>query len=282
MSIRIVTDSTCDLPQEVIQKYGIAVAPLFINVGEESYLDGIELSRQEFYTKLPDYPQHPTTGTPGTERFKQLYRGLTEEGASEIFSIHISKSLSGTVDVARSAAAEFKGAPVTVLDARQLSLGVGFVVEQAAKMAEAGLKREVILMALEDQIKRTRVFAALDTLEFLRRSGRMNRFVVGLGSLLQLKPILTMYDGQPGSEQVRTRAKALARVAEMVRESAPLERAALLHANAPEEAEALRQAVAELLPPGELYSMNITPVLGAHIGPGAVGFAVVSKEVKMS
>ncbi len=192
-------------------------------------------------------------------------------------SIHISESLSATVNVARSAAREFTDIPVTVLDARQLSLGVGFVVETAAHLAAVGEKLQEILEGLEDQIKRTHVFAALNTLEFLRRSGRMNRFVTGIGSLLQLKPILTMYNGKPGSEQRRTRARALARVVEKLVELQPLERAALVHTNAADEAQALGRSVAHLLPPGEMYSEDITPVIGAHIGPGAVGFAVIRK-----
>lgn len=278
MNLRIVTDSTCDLPASVIDQYQIKVAPLYINIGEESYRDGVDISRAEFYTSLADYPSHPTTGTPGMETFKQLYKEAAAEGADQVLSIHISESLSGTVNVAKTAALDFSRIPVTVLDARQLSLGVGFVVERAAQMAAAGISLEEILAALEDQITRTHVFAALDTLEFLRRSGRMNRFVTGIGSLLQLKPILTMYDGKPGSEQRRTRARALEHVRELMRRLQPFEKAALVHTHEPEEAEELRQSLAEILPGGEMYSEDITPVIGAHIGPGAVGFAVVRKS----
>jgi DegV family protein with EDD domain len=275
--IRIVTDSTCDLPRKVIQDLGIKVAPLYINIGRKSYLDGVDISREQFYTNLANYPHHPTTGTPGTERFKEVYREMAAEGADHVLSIHISESLSATVNIARTTAREFTEIPVTVLDSQQLSLGVGFTIETAAEMAKAGETLGEILKALEHQIKRTHVFAALDTLEFLRRSGRMNPFVTGIGSLLQLKPILTMYAGKPGSEQRRTRARALACMAEMLEELQPLERAALVHTNAAEEAQALRSSIAHLLPPGEMYCENITPVIGAHIGPGAVGFALIKK-----
>ncbi len=275
MPIRIVTDSTCDLPASVIERYRIKVAPLYINIGEKSYRDGVDISRSQFYTQLADFPQHPTTGTPGLALFKQLYGQAAEEGAEQVLSIHISESLSGTVDVARAAAREFSQIPVTVMDSRQLSLGVGFLVEKAAQMAEAGSTMAEILAALEDQTRRSHVFAALDTLEFLQRSGRMNRFVTGIGSLLQLRPILTMHDGKPGSEQRRTRARALARVHELLHQLGPFEQAALVHTHAAEEAEQLRQSAAELLPAREMYSEDITPVIGAHIGPGAVGFAVV-------
>lgn len=278
MKLRIVTDSTCDLPAIVIEQYQIKVAPLYINIGDESYRDGVDISRAEFYTSLPDYPSHPTTGTPGMDVFKGLYSQAAAEGADQVLSIHISESLSGTVNVAKTAALDFSAIPVTVLDARQLSLGVGFVVERAAQMAAAGNSLEDILVALDDQIRRTHVFAALDTLEFLRRSGRMNRFVTGIGSLLQLKPILTMYDGKPGSEQRRTRARSLERVRELMHKLQPFEKAGLVHTHEQEEAEELRQSVMETLPDGDMYSEDITPVIGAHIGPGAVGFAVVRKS----
>jgi DegV family protein with EDD domain len=157
-------------------------------------------------------------------------------------------------------------------------MGTGFQVESAARMAKEGKTLEEILPVLEDMAARSYVAAALDTLEFLRRSGRMNRFLTGLGSLLQLKPILTMQDGLPGSERVRTSPKAEARLLEMLEERQPLEKFALLHTNAPNEAQVFHSRISHLMPPGEVYSMDITPVIGAHIGPGAVGYAIISKK----
>ena len=276
MTIKIVTDSTCDLPQSVIEELDITVLSMYINIGDQGYLDGVEISRTEFYTKLPDYPAHPTTGTPGPESFRQAFQKLADEGADEILSIHISETLSATVQVVRQAAAEFNQVPVTVRDGGQLSLGTGIQVETAARMAQQGKSIEEILAALDDLGSRTFVTAALDTLEFLRRSGRMNMILTGIGSLLQLKPILTMKEGDAGSERVRTFAKAEARLIAMLQERVPIERFALLHTNAAEKAEALRKRIAHLLPDIEVISMDITPVLGAHIGPGAVGYAIVT------
>jgi DegV family protein with EDD domain len=276
MAIKIVTDSTCDLPKEIIQKLGVTVVPLYINVGDEGYLDGVEISREEFYTKLPGFDVHPTTGTPGIDTFANVYERLASEGAAQILSIHISKSLSATVEVAESAATIFDRIPVTVLDSRQLSLGTGFQVETAARMAQQGKTLDEILKALEDLAERTFVAASLETLEYLRRSGRMNGFMTGLGTLLQLKPILTMKKGLPGSVSVRTTAKAEARLIKMLEERQPIERFALLHTNTPDEAESFRAKIAELIPDREVFSMDITPVIGAHIGPGAVGYAIVS------
>lgn len=278
MVIRIVTDSTCDLPDETVKSLNITVVPLYINVGDKGYLDGVDVSRQEFYLNLPHYSTHPTTGTPGMDTFQKVYKKIAQEGASQILSVHISESLSATVDVARNAAQQFSDVPVTVVDSQQLSLGTGFQVEAAARMAREGKGMDEILATLKDMSSRTFVAAALDTLDYLRRSGRMNAVMASLGSLLQLKPILTMFKGEPGSERVRTTSKAFQRLAAMLDERQPIERFALLHTNAPEAAENFRKRIADLLPEGHTYSMDITPVIGAHIGPGAVGFSIISKE----
>jgi len=279
MPIKIVTDSTCDLPETVTAEYGITVVPLYINVGNQSYLDGVELSRQEFYQRLPDYDPFPTTSMPGAEQFRQVYERLGAEGATEILSIHISISLSGVVNVARLGSQQTEAVPVTVLDSRQLSLGTGFLVLSAARAAAAGRSMAEIVALLEEQISRTHVFAALDTFEFLRRSGRVNGFRYGLGTLLSIKPLLKMYDGQAISETVRTRKRAFERLIQLVSDLGPLRQLALVHTNAPKDAEMLRQQAQYLFPDDRTpLSVDVTPVIGAHIGPGAVGFACVAVE----
>lgn len=278
MTIGIVTDSTCDLPHNIIKELGITVIPLFINIGDKGYLDGVNITRTEFYTNLPGYKTHPSTGTPGVDAFKAAYQALADKGCTEILSIHISESLSATVNIARSAAQEFKQIPITVRDGGQLSLGTGFQVERAARMAVEGSSMPDIIAVLDDVKPRTFVAARLDTLEFLRRSGRMNSFLAGIGSLLQIKPILTMKNGQPASERVRTTHKADARLLEMLEEYQPIEHFSLLHTNAAENALAFIEQAAHLIPVNITYTMDITPVIGAHIGPGAVGFAIISKN----
>ncbi|CAG0969843.1 DegV domain-containing protein [Anaerolineae bacterium] len=244
--IRIVTDSTCDLPAEVIAKYGICVVPLYINIGDKGYLDGVEITREEFYRNLPTYPVHPTTAASSPEKYRKVYDELAREGATQVLSIHISSALSAVIDTARIAA-------------------------QGNTMGE-------IVKALNDQNKRSHVFAALDTLEFLKRSGRMNGMIAAMGTLLQLKPILTMFDGKAGAERVRTRERATQRLLEMLHDVGNVERIAIVHTHSPERVAELRQQAAHLLPDGEILSMDITPVIGAHIGPGAVGFAIVGKS----
>lgn len=278
MTLRIVTDSSCDLPQDIIQKYGIAVIPLFIHAGSETFQDGVNLSRHEFYERLPGLKPAPTTAAPGPEIFRKFYEQLAAQGATEILSIHIAIKLSATVDIARAAAKEAKAVSVTVWDSRQLSLGTGFQVLAAAQAALAGHSMSEIVALLEDQILRTHVFAALDTLEFLHRSGRMNFAMSTIGTLFQIKPFLKMYNGAPTAERVRTRKNALKRLVELLKEYAPYERVALLHTHAADRAQALLQEVKSLLPEGEILIEEITPVLGAHIGPGVVGFVCISKK----
>ncbi len=277
MAVRIVTDSTCDLPAEAIARHNIAVVPLYINVGNHGFLDGIDMKRDAFYTRLPTFSVHPTTAVPSQQKFHAIYQALADEGASEILSIHISSALSGTVDVARSAAQEAAAVPVTVLDSQQLSLGTGFLVDTAAKMAAQGSSVAEIIPALNDQIQRSHVFAALDTLEFLKRSGRMNKYMAGLATWLQIKPIMIMHKGKPSSDRARTRDRALKRVVEMLAAVGALERVAIVHTHAQTARIAeLRALAAGLLPQGDILTTDITPVIGAHIGPGAVGFAVVA------
>ncbi|MFN2146849.1 MAG: DegV family protein [Anaerolineales bacterium] len=275
MTVRIVTDSTCDLPAEVVKSYGIEVVPLYINVGEKSYQDGVDLSREQFYTGLPGWNPPPTTAAPGAKVFKRYYDRMADEGATEVLSIHISVSLSATPEVARQGAELTTSIPVTVLDSRQLSLGTGFLVERAAQEAAAGKSVAEILPILEEQIQRTHVFAALDTLEFLRRSGRMNGAMAGLGSLLRVKPLLKMFDGEPTSERIRTREAAQRRLLALLKERMPVERIALVHTHAEAKARELLTRVEQDLPAGAIQAVDITPVIGAHIGPGAIGFALL-------
>lgn len=278
MSVKIVTDSTCDLPSELVEKYDLTVVPLYVNIGQQSFLDGVQLSRADFYAGLPDYPVHPTTAAPGPEQFRQVYQSLAEAGATEIISIHVSTALSSTANSARLAAEQARGAVVTVFDSRQLSLGTGLLTLTAARLVAGGLPVADILPRLAAQTERTYLAAALDTMEFLRRSGRVNSLVAGLGSVLQIKPLLKMHNGEVGSERVRTRQRAEQRVLELLAEAAPFEQVALLHTGDPRRAQQLHHAAAHLLPPSEVLSVNVTPVIGAHIGPGAVGFVAVTRE----
>jgi DegV family protein with EDD domain len=276
MTIRIVTDSTCDLPQEILDRYQIAVIPVYIHIGDQSYRDRIDLTREQFYSQLPESDHPPWTGAPAPAQFEQVYRALIAEGAAEILSIHISASLSAILDQARAATQTIDEIPITVFDARQLTLGTGYSVLKAAQLAAAGQSSDQIVTALQDQARRTHVFAVADTLEYLRRSGRVSRLVSGLGNLLQIKPLLKMHDGSATSEKVRSDRKALERLVELVEGLGVLERLDLVHTSALDQANALYERVKHLRPPDQPpLTVRVTSVIGAHVGPCCFGVACI-------
>lgn len=279
MTIKIVTDSTCELPKEVIKKYNITVVPAYINFTDGSYLDGVEITRKEFYEKLPDYDTPPTTSAPAIGTFARAYKELIEKGANQILSIHISSALSGIYNVALLAAEAVENMVVKTFDPGNLSLGTGLIVEAAAKMAQAGKSIEEIITKLGNLAERTYTFAALDTLKFLQRSGRISRLKAGFGGLLQIKPILRMNAGKVGMEAARTSKGAMDHLLETLHKLGPFESIALVHTNAPDRAEKLRELARSIVESvKDAYSMDVTPVIGSHIGPGAVGFVVVKAE----
>jgi DegV family protein with EDD domain len=278
MEIRIVTDSTCDLPEGLVNQYGITVIPLHIQQGDNTYLDGVNLTREQFYAQLPSFKPSPTTAAPSPEIFKLAFEKLADDGAKAILSIHISESLSATINSARIAAEQFTRIPVTVLDSSQLSLGMGFIVEKAAQMIQAGKQMEEMVSSLHEIMKRTYVFASLKTLEYLRRSGRMNFALARLGELLQIKPLLHMNQGNPTAHRARTQRRATERLLEWLEEYKPYERLAIVHAGVSEEAKAMLENIKDFLPNGDVPIVQITPVLGAHLGVGALGFACIAKE----
>ncbi len=277
MTLKIVTDSTCDLPKEVIEKYEITVIPAYINFSDGSFLDGVEISRKAFYEKLPFCETPPTTSAPAIGTFAKVYQELQEKGATSILSIHISSALSGIYNVAVLAAEAMDKIKVKTFDAGNLSLGTGLVVEVAAKMAQAGKNLEEILEKIKEVAQRTYTFAALDTLKFLQRSGRISKLKAGFGSLLQIKPILRMNHSKVAMESSRTSKGAMQHLVNSLRSLGPLEEIALVHTNAPERAELLRSEAKSIFAKVlQAYSTDVTPVIGAHIGPGAVGFVVIT------
>lgn len=271
MSIKIVTDSTADLPAKIIKKLNIHVIPVYINIGNKSFLDGVEITRSEFYQNLPGYSSQPTTSASGTGAFVQLYRKLLEKGADGILSFHISKNLSNVANVAQLAAQEFDVGKVRVVDPGQLTLGTGLLAHAAAQMAAAGARMKEIEQEVMKEPARTYTFAILDTLEFLRRSGRVSGLAAGLGSLLDIKPMLKMHFGEMALEKIRTRNGALKRLVTLAEGLGSLEQLALVHTHAVEKAHELKKMIAHLIPAkSPVWIEEVTPVIGAHVGPGAV------------
>jgi DegV family protein with EDD domain len=280
MSIKVVTDSTADIPQHLAEELDITILPVYINIGENSYLDGVELTREAFYENLPTYDPHPKTAAPALGSVVEAYERLADEGATQILSIHVALTLSGVQNVAHAAAQAVRSVAVTVFDSQQLTLGLGFQALAAAKAAAVGRSMGEIVGMLQDMVRRVYSFAALDTLEYLRRGGRLSRVQAGVGSLLRIKPLLLLYQSALILEKTRTTRGVLTRLHQSVRELASLENLAVVHAGAPEKARELWDQFRRFVPQIDAPIVaQVTPAIGAHVGPGAVGLVCVQAAV---
>ena len=238
MTLRIVTDSACDIPDDQLDALNITVVPVYINIGEYSYLDGTELSRHEFYSNLETYQPYPRTSAPAIGSFAETYANLANQGATEILSIHIAASLSNTWNAARLGAEATGTVPITVFDTKQVSLGAGLLVIAAAEMASAGCPVAEIIAYLTTHLAHTRLFGMLNTLDSLRRSGRVNWAEFGIGTLLQIKPVMMISDGAISVlAKVRTRKRAIKYMMDQVANFGPFEKFVVAHVNAPDAAE---------------------------------------------
>lgn len=271
--IKIITDSTCDLPQKNIADHDIGVLPMNIIMDGKTYLDGIDITREEFYKRLPLCESHPTTSTPSIGQILNAFESAVAQGASRIIAIHISEKLSGTINTVRSAAAMFSKIPIDVIDSGQLSIGTGFQVLAAANASKAGASLDEILKSIEKSKKNGFVAAAVNGMDHLRQSGRVNKLVSGIGGLIKLNPILTMRDGNIRSELARTQIGAIRKLVALVSKELPTENLYILHTNADAgtvfEFSSLLTTVTGL---SNIPEINITPVIGSHLGPGAIGF----------
>lgn len=275
--IKIVTDSTCDLPPEVFKQYDIAVMPMRIHFGTETFFDGIDLSKEGFYQRLPTAAQLPTTSQPSAGEFCELFKPLIAAG-HEIVGIYISSELSGTCASATAACELLPDAPITVIDPRTTSAGLGWMVWEAARMADAGADVAAIVARVEQLIDRMRVFFVVDTLEYLQKGGRIGGARALLGTMLKIKPLLQLQEGRVESlEQIRTRRKALQRMIELMAEEMKdysEVHLGVLHAQVPEEASEIAQrALAAIPATKEHFIAEIGPTLGTHAGPGVIGLA---------
>jgi DegV family protein with EDD domain len=276
MSIHIITDSTADIPVNEIQSHQITVIPVYINIGSQSYLDGIDLTREEFYTKLPNYSTHPTTSAPGPSAFIEAFNKAADEGATEVLSIHIAGTLSNVTNVARMAAEGFQRIPVTVFDSGQLTLGTGLMVLAAAKAAQVGHSMKEIVFMLEDMGKRTFSYAALNTLDYLHRGGRLSLIPYEIGKILNLKPILVFHLGAMKLEKAFTMGGAIRRMVEFARAHGNLESLAVIHSANLLRLNDLMEQLKSLIPAGKTMLVSeVTPAIGSHVGPGGLGMVCV-------
>ncbi|HEY5638504.1 MAG TPA: DegV family protein [Dehalococcoidia bacterium] len=280
MSVRIVTDSTSDIPAQKALELGIAVVPLSVVFGEESLKEGVEISHDVFYERLAKAKDLPTTSAPSVGDFLDTYREVLKE-TDEIVSVNLSSKLSATYSNAVQAAAILadEGARIEVVDSKTVSLGMMFLCRAAVKAASAGASVEEIRDILDAMIPRISVYVVLDTLEYVRRGGRIGRARAFLGTVLRVKPILSFEGGEVvPEERVRTRPLALDRLFQLVTSAPNITEIGVAYSTNAVEAEELRRRLEEALEGVEVQMTRIGAVAGVHGGPGVLGVGFLRGE----
>lgn len=279
--VAVVTDSSCDLPSELCEQLGIQVVPLEIRFGDgkEVYRDREELSVETFWEKLRDPSNLPSTAAPSPGDFLRAFNSAAEAGADSVICINLSEKLSGTIQAARQAASTVEpDLAVRVIDSQALTVGLGIMCTEAAKLASQGTSLERVTDHVTGLIGRTRMYGALDTLDYLRRGGRVGGAQALLGNLLSIKPVLTLQNGEvhPASKQ-RTRAKAIGYLAEMVH-AQPVDGVQISHVDCEKDVNDLLGRLSDVVDPATVTVAKAGPVLGTHSGPGllAVSFIISS------
>jgi DegV family protein with EDD domain len=277
MNVRVVTDSTSDLPGAVVRELGITVVPALVQFGDRVYRDGVDLSTEEFYRKLQINSVLPRTSAPSPGTFREIYSQLAQE-AEAIVSIHVSAKMSVTCDAARVGSTDLK-CPISIVDSQTASMACGLLVILAARAAREGASFSDIDALVRAAVPRTVTFGVFGTLEYLYKGGRIGRAQAFLGSMLKLNPILAIRAGEIlPIARVRTRPKAIERLCEILRDSGVPQEMSVMSTTEPEEAEALAQRLSALFPPERMYRASIGPSMGTYVGPGAVGVSVIWKE----
>jgi DegV family protein with EDD domain len=276
--VRILTDSTSDIPSEVAARLHITVVPAYVQIGNHSYPDAsstMGLSREEFYAQLPAMTDVPTTSVPPAHEFSAAYRSLADV-AEEVIAVVIATSLSGMYNVAHLAAQDVPEVRVHVVDSEQVTMGLGWLVIAAAEAAAEGQSAQEILALIEEMKARVRVYAMLDTLEYLHRSGRVNWARAKAAQILRIKPMVEVFLGKViNLGRARTRSRAIGELMARVRAMGPLERLAILHTYPP-DLEHFRGQLANLCSSDQLFTVPVTTIIGAHVGPRGLGVAAVT------
>lgn len=275
MTVKIVTDSSADLPTQLIQQLGITVVPLYVRFGEKVYRDRVDISEDEFYQRLLHDPIHPSTFQPTPQNFAKVYQKLSRE-ADGIVSIHISAKLSGTYNSALQGKEMIeKVCPIEIIDSKATTIGLGLIDIVAATMAKAGESLDKVVEEVKRVIPNIRFLAIFDTLKYLLLGGRIGKAKALLGSILNVKPLLTMKEGEVmPAGQVRSRAKGLDRLFNFVKSVSNIQDLAIAYNTTPDEAQALRDRISTIFTKQQIKLARIGPMLGAHMGPGALVVAL--------
>ncbi len=278
MAVKVVTDSTSDIPSRLLKELDITVVPMYVMFGTKSYLDGIDISEEEFYEKLLHEPVHPTTSQPTPQDFAGVYTQLARE-ADGILSIHISSKLSGTINSAEQAKKLARlECPIEIIDTESLTMAHGLIVIAAARMAKAGKGLTEISDAVRKMLPNTKLLILFGTLEYLAKGGRIGKAKSLLGSMLNVKPLLTLKDGEfVPVTQVHSRSKGKEKLLEFVRGAKDIEDLAVFYTTTLDEARELAASITVPTKTSKIVA-RVGPTLGVHGGPGALGIGLITKS----
>ncbi len=282
--VKVVTDSTGDVPVDIVRRLGIIVLPMIVEVDGVTHQDGVTLTREQFYASLPSYTSFPKTAAASPERFADAYRAAHAAGADGVVSVHIARTVSGVCNAAELAASEAAdaGIPVRVVDSGSMTMGLGHLVITAAEMAQQGATLDAIVSTLEAMKQRIRILAMADTLKYLRKSGRVSSLTAGIGELLQIKLLIELKQGAITQlDRVRTRGRGVERLIEAVRQTPGAPRCfSIVYTGGDQASDIARirrelEPIAPIEPPTPVL---VTPVIGAHFGPMGLGVVIVNER----
>ena len=274
MTVKVITDSAADLPPTLAEELGITVVPVYLRFGDKVYRDRVDISEDEFYHRLLHDPIHPSTTQPTPQDFADAYQKLSQE-ADGIISIHLTSRLSGTYNSAIQGTKLVEdGCPIEVVDSQTLSMANGLIVMEAAKIARSGKGLQQVVTEVRQIIPNIHLLILLDTLRYLAKGGRIGKAKALLGSVLSVKPLLIVKDGelQPAG-QVRTRSQGIQRLFDFAKNAIDIQDLSVVYSTTPDEAQILAEHVGSLVPRERITLARVGPALGVHAGPGALGIS---------
>jgi len=280
MKVQVITDSTCDMPEGLVKKLGIKVLPIYLRFGEKTYRDGVDITKDQFYSMLTSSIMYPATSQPNPEDFVSIYKEYCGT-ADGIVSIHVSSKISGVYNSASMAKKSLESqCPIEIIDSKFNSAGLGLVVTTAARAAQAGASYYEVINKAKTAINQVSMFGMFGTMKYLARSGRVNKTIAVAASILHVMPLLTFHEGEiVRAGLVRTVNKGIDRIIDFVKSNTPISELIIVHSKVSQQADQLKQRLSEFIAEEKIYITELGSGLGVHGGPGVLLAAIRRSEI---
>jgi DegV family protein with EDD domain len=281
MTVQVITDSTSDMPEGLPEELGIRIVPIYLRFGSETYRDGVDITRDEFYSKLASSPLHPATSQPNPEDFTSVYKEYCEN-TEGIVSIHISSRISGTFNSATMAKKTLETqCPIEIIDSKMNSGGLGLVAAAAARRAQSGAGLSEVIDEANKAVDEVRMFGMFETMKYLARSGRVNKTIAAVSRILSVMPLLTFHDGEiVRAGLVRAISKGTDKIYDFVKKNTPISELVIVHSKVADQADKLKKRLIEFIQEEKIAIAELGAGLGVHGGPGVLLAAIRRSEGK--